>query len=565
MVTTYSTVQGELRRKNPVLLQCHWLRVILDEAHCIRNQRTLASRVCCNLNSEHRWCVSGTIIQNSLDDVYGIMKFLRHEPWCLSSFWKAAVTTPSNAKASEDDFDPGSREELLQMSLDRVRRLLRPLMLRRTKDSVTKDGLPILTLPPVETKVVMVDLSATEREFYNAVLARSLEVFDGFVESGTASKAYFQIFSMLSRLRQVCDHIALTVKSKIDDDEWMASSNQGSDSYELSEEAAKSPAKASTNGKDALGKQFFDGLLKKFCEKQQSPRKDVKRGADESGSPVKRVKNQVYASLVAQRLSETVDQNKTHISDECAICLEHPKINDAVLTPCAHIFCRECLVGVLRNQAPLESKGLPSNIGSAVGCPDGKCPTCQSKVVVERIISFSKSSAAGDAISMTSSFLTDTKPPPASRVNMSHVRETQEGNPFAVARQILENAVTGTESSKMNAVMHELNEVWKLDPGSKVLIFSHYLGFLDLLGNQLRGSGIPFFRFDGSLKLSERMVVLEQFRSSDLSFVAESADANVARGTAPVKKGTVLLLSMSAGGEGLNIVAASSCFILEPW
>ena len=159
MLTTYGTIQGDLKRKKAIFLGRQWLRVILDEAHCIRNQRTLASKVCCNLEAKHRWCVSGTIIQNSLDDVFGIMKFLKHEPWCWPAFWKAAITTPSNQTDAGDD--DGKTEGSLQAVLGRARRLLRPIMLRRTKDSLSSDGKPILTLPPVETKVVHVDLSET--------------------------------------------------------------------------------------------------------------------------------------------------------------------------------------------------------------------------------------------------------------------------------------------------------------------------------------------------------------------------------------------------------------------
>ena len=38
-----------------------------------------------------RWCVTGTPIQNSLQDLYGLLKFLHHEPWCEASFWKATI------------------------------------------------------------------------------------------------------------------------------------------------------------------------------------------------------------------------------------------------------------------------------------------------------------------------------------------------------------------------------------------------------------------------------------------------------------------------------------------
>jgi DNA repair protein RAD5 len=549
VVTTYGSIQGELTRKNPALLNCNWFRVILDEAHCIKNQKTIASKVCCSLKTQHRWCVSGTIIQNSLDDVFGIMKFLRHEPWCLPPFWKAAITKPMTSAS-----DGGSAEDQgagLNIALDRVRRLLSPLMLRRTKDSVTKDGQPILTLPPIETKIIKVDLSESEREFYNAVLARSLQVFEGFVESGTAAKSYFQIFSLLQKLRQICDHIALTVRSRIDGDDW---NTPNQEDEALAEKPPSSPKSGATgNDNDALGTKFLNSLLEKFCTKQSSPRKKKLTGGTESESPAKRPKDQTYVSKVAHALKNAVQENSTHLSDECAICLENPKIDEAVLTPCAHIFCRECLVGFLREKASkMTTNENKPNIGSVLQCPDGECPCCNEKIDAKRIIALSKS----ESDTLTTSYLTDMKP----SVNSvkREIMETQEGNPHAVARQILVNAVNGAESSKMTAIMKELFSIWQLDPKSKVLIFSQYLGFLDLMEAQLRTNGIPFFRLDGSLSLKERMVVLEEFRSSRQPNLENGA-------TDDLNKGTVLLMSMSAGGEGLNLVAASSVFIVDPW
>jgi SNF2 family DNA or RNA helicase len=60
-------------------------------------------------------------------------------------------------------------------------------MIRHTKDSVTTEGKKILTLPPVKTKIIKVDLMEVERDVYNAILAHSLEVFGGFIKAGTAA------------------------------------------------------------------------------------------------------------------------------------------------------------------------------------------------------------------------------------------------------------------------------------------------------------------------------------------------------------------------------------------
>jgi SNF2 family DNA or RNA helicase len=173
---------------------------------------------------------------------------------------------------------------------------------------------------------------------------------------------------------------------------------------------------------------------------------------------------------------------------------------------------------------------------------DSICPTCQEKFHSKKIIGLSDS-----LDEYNNETALESQSPPAHNVR---------DNPFVMARQILNNAVSGTESSKMKAIMNELGEIWKMDPGSKVLMFSHYLGFLDLLGAQFKANGIPYFRLDGSLNIRERMHVLEEFRTS--ATPQPTTDSLF-------RKGTVLLMSMSAGGEGLNIVSASSCFILEPW
>lgn len=384
VVTTYGTVQGDFKRNNSCLFHYSWLRVILDEAHCIRNHRTMASKACCNLRATHRWCVSGTIIQNSLEDVYGIMKFLKHEPWSLSSFWKAAVTEPMTATATTEDSE---QEENKKLALDRVRRLLLPIMLRRTKESLTRDGKPILLLPEKDIKTLRIELSASEREFYNAVLARSQTLFKGFIDTGKASTSYLQIFAMLQRLRQVCDHIGLTVQSRFNDKDSKVPANTDL-SAPLSPETT---AVTIASGGDAIEKQFLESLLGKFYSKPPSPRKKKQADGGED-SPSKKSKiDESYVSHVAGMVASIVKENATHLNEECAICLEVPLVENAALTPCAHIYCRDCLIGFLRGKAsePKEARAHPFIKNNL--CPDGECPTCNKMVAAKRIIVLERS------------------------------------------------------------------------------------------------------------------------------------------------------------------------------
>ena len=56
-------------------------RAILDEAHVIRNKRTLAARACMALQAERHWCLTGTPIVNSASDVFSLFCFLRFTPF----------------------------------------------------------------------------------------------------------------------------------------------------------------------------------------------------------------------------------------------------------------------------------------------------------------------------------------------------------------------------------------------------------------------------------------------------------------------------------------------------
>jgi SNF2 family DNA or RNA helicase len=149
VLTTWGTMQAEFQKvkKNTPnrsygLLDQNWLRVILDEAHAIKNQSTVVSKAACAVKSRYRWVVTGTIIHNSLDDVYGLIKFLQHQPWCEPAFWNAAISSEMKRaeKSKSGDLDEAEEPTGMMVALERVRRLLGPMMLRRTKDSLTSDG-----------------------------------------------------------------------------------------------------------------------------------------------------------------------------------------------------------------------------------------------------------------------------------------------------------------------------------------------------------------------------------------------------------------------------------------
>jgi DNA repair protein RAD5 len=380
---------------------------------------------------------------------------------------------------------------------------------------------PILTLPPVETKDIPVQFSPAEREFYDALHRKSLSLFEGFVQAGTASKSWLAIFSLLHRLRQSCDHVALTVKSHLDDEEWANHIAQNPD--RTSNKAAVGISETAT-----IDKKFLDDLMGKFRSMQS---KD-KRGQAAGDAP--------YAAKIAQMLNEAVESKSSILNEECSICLDPINIHESVVTPCFHIFCKGCLVGVLRQPNASRVLSEPFQSSTMLRLPNGPCPVCNEDVDSSKILRLSES---GGHI-QTSYLLTSMVQPT--------VVANREGD--GIARQTLETAVRGSSSSKLTAILQELEVVWEEEPGSKVLIFSQFLGFLDLMEETFKKTKIPYARLDGKLSLKDRVSVLKEFGT-------ERDDYETKKPTV----GSVLLISMKAGGVGLNLVSANTVFIADRW
>jgi SNF2 family DNA or RNA helicase len=556
VLTTYGTIQGEDNRRSPGLLGISWLRVILDEAHCIKSTKTLASKVCCRLEAKHRWCVTGTIVQNSLDDVYGLVKFLRHEPWCYPPFWKKAISRPFAGVVSEGG--PLDGQEGMRLALGRVRRMLGTVMLRRTKDALSASGAKILQLPPVETKIVKVRFSAAEREFYDALLQRSLKLLEGFVDAGTVAKSYIQILSLLGRLRQACDHIALTVRSRMKKD----TANEKEPSLPNG-----NPEKDSSDGPiktSMISDAFLYNILEKFSVHRSSPKKSVS-GDDTLTSPVsaKRRRDDAYLRKVAHDLHDAVRHQSEHLKEECPICLDRPLLVHTVSTACGHLFCKTCLVDALKNQTPVKG----STDGTPCKYPQGDCPVCLEPVDSKKLIVLSKSKSSGNKIA--AKYISDPQSPPLPSGQTSAI-QSPPSTDSSCARQILKDSIDGTPSAKITAVLKELDLVWKMDPGSGILVFSQYLGFLDLMETHLSVRGVLFSRLDGSLSRSARLTVLNEFRSrttlSKKLLADLPMDSTMRKDlSGSSQRGSVMLISMSAGAEGLNLVEASTVFIVDPW
>lgn len=94
VLTTYGTLAVEEAWEDSPAKKMEWLRIILDEAHTIKNANAQQSRAVCNLKASRRWAVTGTPIQNGSFDLYSLMAFLRFEPFSIKSYWQSLIQRP---------------------------------------------------------------------------------------------------------------------------------------------------------------------------------------------------------------------------------------------------------------------------------------------------------------------------------------------------------------------------------------------------------------------------------------------------------------------------------------
>jgi len=156
-----------------------YFRVILDEAHHIKNRMAKSSRACYEIEAEHRWVLTGTPIVNRLEDssVWSVSYGLSQ--WNNFSFWKLSLRSHSSPKT-------------LCEPLDVVQTVLEPLVLRRTKDMKTPTGEALVPLPPKRSILWISSSQKNGREFYDYIFTRAKRTFCSKRRSWHRPESYTQ-------------------------------------------------------------------------------------------------------------------------------------------------------------------------------------------------------------------------------------------------------------------------------------------------------------------------------------------------------------------------------------
>ncbi len=187
VVTSYGMLVRDLDR----FRERSWLGVFLDEASAIKNSTTKNAQAACQLGGKYRFALTGTPVENSVRDIWSIMQFVA--PGYLGSR-KTFKERYETALANE----AGAPRELQE----RLRRRLRPFILRRTKRRVASE------LPDKIEKVLTCPLTSKQRDTYTSLLRAGREKVLQARDQGEGV-ARMTMLTTLLRLRQVCCDLRL--------------------------------------------------------------------------------------------------------------------------------------------------------------------------------------------------------------------------------------------------------------------------------------------------------------------------------------------------------------------
>ncbi|RCI09528.1 hypothetical protein L249_4064 [Ophiocordyceps polyrhachis-furcata BCC 54312] len=457
VITTYGSVSNELstRRKRGEglypLEEIGWFRIVLDEAHMIREQSTLQFKAMCRLQAERRWAVTGTPVQNRLDDLAALLSFVRLHPFDERSKFYRYIVEPF--KACDPQIVP------------KLRVLVDTITLRRLKNKIglpeRKDAMVELKFSPDEQ--ALYDLF--ERDAYDRV-----KVLAGpNTSKALGGNSYIHILKAILRLRLLSAH-----------------------------------------GKDLLNEEDLVAIRGMSAEMAI----DLEDGEDDT-LPMSHKKAHSMFVLMRDTNGDTCVECTKRLYTTETQNMDSETQDDVFgyMTSCFHVVCRSCINSYRERVLPLLEPGRSS----------ARCPECDALTRFEFV------ELRREAVEAEREGSARTK----SRAGQRKRLDKYEG-PHTKTVALVEDLLRSKAESEANP----------LEPPYKSVVFSGWTSHLDLIELALQAANISFARLDGGMTRTARTAAMDRFRE----------DRTV----------DVMLVSLMAGGLGLNLTAANKVYMMEP-
>ena len=219
-----------LVKEDSILHAIDFHRLILDEAHSIKQRTTSVAKACFALTADYKWCLSGTPVQNRIGEFFSLLRFLEVQPFacyfckecdCKELHWSQnenKMCTHCHHSGfnhvsvfNQELLNPitqGEDPELRKQGLAKLRLITDRIMLRRMKRDYTSS----MELPPKDVIIHNEFFGEIERDFSQSIMSNTQRKFDTYVAQGVMLNNYANIFGLIMQMRQVANHPDLILR-----------------------------------------------------------------------------------------------------------------------------------------------------------------------------------------------------------------------------------------------------------------------------------------------------------------------------------------------------------------
>jgi SNF2 family DNA or RNA helicase len=190
MITSYTLLQKDIESYKVVPFKY----AILDEAQHIKNRGTRNAKSVKMVQADHRLILSGTPIENSLEELWSLFDFLM--PGFLGTY----------DRFLEKYIRVSGKEQI--KNLEYLKKKVAPFILRRMKADVLDD------LPPVSELIYRCQLTDVQQELYRSYAQSARDELVKLVQRDGFDRVQIHVLATLTRLKQICCHPAIFAKEK---------------------------------------------------------------------------------------------------------------------------------------------------------------------------------------------------------------------------------------------------------------------------------------------------------------------------------------------------------------
>ncbi|KAL4784180.1 SNF2 family N-terminal domain-containing protein [Aspergillus varians] len=487
-------------------------RIVLDEAHIIKNWKSSVSIAVRGLVGQYKWLLSGTPVMNYNEEFYPLFSFLN----------VPGIGDHANFMSYYRDDELGN---------ERLSNLLKAYMMRRTHAS-RLFTLPIIQLPDIKESRVDVEFSEAEWVMYQAIEQMFFERINELGNESHFKAAQCRCcLTMILRLRMFCSH-PLTVQHLLKDFLVPHGSLMGQLS-KISRNEGPGSADSSANIVSWLmaAKNNYNELVKQRREEQ----------LDQMGD------NQIFTinPNLIQRFHELgarlAEENDWIEQYDRTICPKCQYFSDkTVVTSCLHLYCEECFGELHMAVKDIETAYLGPEISEK---PKPICLKCATPIEEATRCSMPQPPVPGQPTT------------PAARrqrrkeLTVGKGKAKKNGNFEAENNKEDEDWIRACGAKMPGAKLIGIKNIikkWKTSSeNTKVVIFSQFTDFVRILAEMCQEERWGFRCLYGQMRITARHKSLEDFENNpDI---------------------TILIVSLYTGGTGLDMTVAQKCILVDLW